>query len=429
MSEKSPKTTKKYRKVPSPSGLNCVRTSPDSVLKFIFDLDSTDWKIKDYFTGVEEEVKVVHIFIEYNGDADCCPECGCKRKIHDKVSRVWRHINSGDTVCYIHADVPRFKCPECGAINNAPTPWADPKVSYTKGFMEMAIREMSQQSLLATARALIVSWRVLDDIVEHVVKEYLDKMDLSLVRRIRVDETSAKKNRVYISIITDVDSGEIIFIVKKKDMDVMKEFKHWLIAHKGNPEQIELVSSDFGKAFIAGTKRYFPRAEMVADPFHLIQIANKHLDKDRAECQVNGQRKKNIRFAFLKGKEKLSEEESKALMDFSKDHETVGTSYKLKESLRDVFNYDSNQIQLARKHIDHWIGWAKEAGSRGFRALAKTVEESKEAILRSIETGINNGFQEGLNSMVQLCKAMGRGYKDPMRLGRISLFRHLCRGY
>ena len=86
-------------------------------------------------------------------------------------------------------------------------------------------------SLAAVSRDMRISRRVLDHIVERRVKMYLDQMDLRWLSRIRVDETSAKKHHRYITVITDVDSGQIVFICKGKNKDTLKEFVTWLEAH------------------------------------------------------------------------------------------------------------------------------------------------------------------------------------------------------
>lgn len=425
----SPNKTKRVRKIPSPNGQNCYRMTSEQFLKFLLGVDTKDWDLTSVDAGIENEVKVSHITLEYIGEPTVCPKCGSTRKIHDHKERVWRHSNLDDTVCYIHARIPRCKCPDCGCIEQVDIPWADPQVSYTKRFMEVAIEHMSQMSLLATSRIMMTTWKILDDIVEIKYKEHLNKLDLSRVRRIRIDETSAKKNHRYITVVTDVDTGDIIFITKGKGMEVVSEFVDWLEAHGGHAEDIQLVASDFGQSFIAGTREYLTNAESVMDPFHLIQIANRALDRDRAACQTNGKRLKGIRFAMLKAKENLNDEELKILTDFTRDNKGPAESYKLKEMLRDAISYSADEIELAALHLASFVKEASEKGSRGFRALAKTVEKHVDAILRSIETGINNGYQEGLNGRIQLSKRLARGYKDEMRLARIAFFRDAYRSY
>ncbi len=81
--------------------------------------------------------------------------------------------------------------------------------------------------------------------------------------------------------ITDVDTDDIVFITKGRDNTVMREFRDWVLAHNGDPSKIEMIATDFGSSFMLGATLFFPNADAVLDPFHLVQIANRALDKDR----------------------------------------------------------------------------------------------------------------------------------------------------
>lgn len=97
--------------------------------------------------------------------------------------------------------------------------------------------------------------------------------------------------------------------------------------------------------------------------------------------------------------------------------------------LRDAVAYGAEKVDLARIHLCAFVDDAKKNGSKRFRALAKTVEKNIEGILRAISTGINNGYQEGLNSKIQLSMRLARGYHREMRLARIAYFRDIYRLY
>lgn len=117
-------------------------------------------------------------------------------------------------------------------------------------------------------------------------------------------------------------------------------------------------SSDFGDNFIAGVRENLPNAENVFDPFHLINLANRKLDADRAANQVNGERLKSIRYALLKDPENLKPEEREALFDITRDNEVIATSYAMKESLRQVY---SLPLELARDHLVRWWNGSRNA--------------------------------------------------------------------
>lgn len=410
--------------IPPAKGYTCDKISLDGAMRFVLGVETEDWVIESSECGFYDGTKVLHVHLAFVGSLGLCPDCHEPLSIHDHKEREWRHENIGEAVCFIHANVPRCKCKSCGSIHQVRIPWADPKVSYTKRFETVAIDKMEHMSLTAVSREMKVSWRILDYIVDRRVNMYLDCMDLNWLRRIRIDETSAKKHHRYITIVTDVDSGKIVFICKGKNKDTLKEFVVWLKAHNGHPENISLVSSDFGKNYIAGVKENLPNAENVMDPFHLINIANRKLDGDRASNQINGERLKSVRYALLKDQSNLTDKEREALLDITGDNSVIARSYAMKESLRQMY---TSPPEVAEDHLRRWIAWVESEGSKGFKALAKTVRQNFNGIIRAIETGINNAYQESLNGRVQFTKRLANGYHRRDRLSRMVFFRDSCR--
>ena len=91
-------------------------------------------------------------------------------------------------------------------------------------------------------------WRV----VAYHVHEALNRVDLSAVKFVGIDETSRKKGHKYISTIADLLSGKIIFICKGKDSTVLKSFSDFFTKHAGKKDNIDLVCCDMSPAFIKG---------------------------------------------------------------------------------------------------------------------------------------------------------------------------------
>ena len=414
--------------IPPSDILGLKEVDPEEALRFITDTDAPEWKLSKILQGTvrpekckEKEIKVTHMFLQFEDAIPACPHCGKEMRYNGSKRRMWRHANLDDTVCFIHAAIPRFRCKCCSGNTQARTPWADENVSYTKRFMEVAIRNMAETSVTAVTRLMQCTWSILDSVVERVVTKYLNVMDLSTVRRIRIDETSARKRHRYITIVTDADTGQIIFITKGKDYHTIEEFCRWLTDHNGDPSNIEIISSDFSESFIKGAKLFLPNAENVYDPFHAIQMANKALDKDRSMNQVNGQRNKKLRFALLKNPVNLDEKEKELIQIVKDSNSDLARSYGMCQGLREGIMM--TDPVAARAYLTGWCAWVREEGSTSFKRLGKTIEKHLDGIIRAIETGINNGYQEGVNSRVQLAKNIARGYRDPMRLARIVYFR------
>ena len=422
----------KRRPIPDESGAGCIPMEcSDELMRFLFEIPSP-WHVDSVSVGgnARDMTKTVHVNLVNPEKMLPCPNCGTMSKVYDHQHRTWRDMDMGDSACFIHALVPRVRCTKCGGVRSIPVEWADKKVSYTRRFAEDAIRRMAHTSLRAVSRQMAVKYHILDNIVELEVRDHLDRLDLSHVRRCRIDEVSAKKRHRYITIVTDADTGDVIFITKGKNKATVEEFGIWLTKHHGDPNNILSMVSDFGTAFRSGISEYLPNAVNVFDPFHLVQLANEALDSVRATAAMVGRTNKKIRYALLRDKDNWKEGDHRIILDVTKDNFEVGVAYSLKETLRQV--YDCLSKESARDHLLRWAVWAdhmtqKHRIGRKFSALAKTVRNNLEGILAWFDNKLNNGFQEGLNAKVQLTKRLANGYHREEGLARMIFFRDMYR--
>ena len=144
----------------------------------------------------------------------------------------------------------------------------------------------------------------------------MEKLDLSLVRRIAADETSARRGHDYISLFVDMARRKVVYVADGKDAATVKEFADFLEAHGGRREAVTDASIDMGAAFEAGIKENFPNAEITFDKFHVIKLANEAVDQVRREEARNNFQIKGRRYIFLKNVDRLTQEEKEALSRF-----------------------------------------------------------------------------------------------------------------
>ncbi len=71
-----------------------------------------------------------------------------------------------------------------------------------------------------------------------------------------------------------------------KVAEVFEEFARQMKAHGAEPEEIELVCMDRSKAFRKGAKAAFPKARVVFDCFHFMQMAGGRLTCCASCCCV-----------------------------------------------------------------------------------------------------------------------------------------------
>jgi len=108
-----------------------------------------------------------------------------------------------------------------------------------------------------------------------------NRMDLSGVSRILLDETSSKRGHRYITFIADADTKRIIFMTEGRGSDSLGKFSNWLYSHNGDQRRIGTVSCDFSRSFLSGINVHLSRADIMYDKFHFVKMANDALDKVR----------------------------------------------------------------------------------------------------------------------------------------------------
>ena len=250
------------------------------------------------------------LYVDFpRGSRFACAQCGREGcAVHDTKEDTWRHLDFFQHRTLLHARTPRVTCPQCG-VRKVATPWARAGSGFTLLF-EAYVLALAKTMPIANAAERLGEhdtrlWRI----VEHYVWRAVEKLDLSRVRRIAADETSARRGHDYISLFVDMARRKVVYVADGKDAATVKEFADFLEAHGGRREAVTDASIDMGAAFEAGIKENFPNAEITFDKFHVIKLANEAVDQVRREEARNNFQIKGRRYIFLKNVDRLTQEE------------------------------------------------------------------------------------------------------------------------
>jgi transposase len=248
-------------------------------------------------------------------------------------------------------------------------------------------------------------WRIFKHYSQYGVK-YL--IDLKSVKRVCVDETAIKRGHNYLSIFTDYDTGNVIFVTEGRKKEVFEKFYGWLWDKGGHPKNIELFSMDMSKSFKAGQHDYFPNSDVVFDRFHIKKAINEAVDKERkAELQGNDELKKT-KFLWLKNKENLTKTQEEKVSDFLQNSilKTV-CAYKLKLEFNLIFKLPTDLIE---NELSNWALRVLNSNLVYMEKFVNTLANNWKGILNAMKSLVSNGVAEGINSKIQVAKSKARGY-------------------
>lgn len=344
--------------------------------------------------------------------ARCCG-CLCRvRRIYDHHrGREWRHVDFGGMKVALRYDLRRVDCPRCG-VRAELVPWADAASAFTRAF-EQQVAYLAQHTDKTTVVALMrVAWATVGRIVERVVKRLSPADRLDGLRHIGVDELSYRRHHKYITIITDHDTGRVVWAREGKSEATLNAF----FADLGPTRcaQLLAVTLDLSQAYIQSVSAHAPNAMQVFDRFHVQRLAHDALDQVRRQLmsaqQARGQRRaiKSTRFVLQKNPKNLTDAERQRLAQVQATNRPLYRAYLLKETLASIL--DRRQYHVAREQLRQWLGWAARSQLKPFIRVAKTIRKHMAGILAYVSTGLSNGRAEGLNGKARVITRRAYGF-------------------
>lgn len=327
---------------------------------------------------------------------------------YDTVEKSWQHLNFFQHVCYLHARVPKVKQAD-GKIKTQAVPWARKGSGFTLMFEAFAMLLIeNEMPVNKAAKILQVYPNRLWNVFSYWISIAHQEDSIEGLDKIGFDETSVKKGHNYVTTMVDLEQRRVLFATPGKGADCIKQSVDYLEDKEIDPSSIKQVCIDMSPSFISGCSNHLPNADITFDKFHVMKEVNNAMDELRKLERIGNDMLKKHKYTFLKNK--LSpkiEEERNLLMEL---YPKLGEGYRLKHLFNDF--WDIEDKQEAEGYLAFWCDLADESGIFPFQKVVNTIKAHWSGIINYIESRINNGILEGLNSIIQLAKKRARGYRN-----------------
>ena len=331
-------------------------------------------------------------------------------KAYDTTEKTWRHSNFFQYQCYLHAWIPRVDLGN-GKIRQVQAPWEGHAPGFTLLFEALILELVKVMPVHNVCQVL----DVYDNKLWKMIKAYTNKAraeeDYSEVTVVGIDETSVRKNHVYVSLFVDIEEKRTIFVTEGRDHTVIQAFVSDLVAHGGQPDNIEQVSCDMSPAFIKGVEANLPNASVVFDRFHVSKVINEAVDKVRKSEVEKNPILKGSKYIFLKNRENLTTYQKQQLEGIRLSGLNLKTMKAL--NIREAFQqiYQAPTAEMFDKLLRKWYFWATHSRIEPIKEAAYTIQRHWDGIVNWFDYKISNGILEGFNSIFQAAKAKARGYR------------------
>ena len=369
-----------------------------------------------YRHEINEKAKTLKLWIRRKRGNRKLICSGCGRKLetaHDVNEREVRDLPCMEFRTTVVIEVYRVCCPDCG-IKIEKVPQLPSKAPFSRRF-EDAVGEACES---AAARQVARRFGLPASTVRAIDLRYLERW--AAARRkpalglMGVDEIHLGKKQKFITVVSNLQSGEPIWFGQERKKETLDEFFQTELS-AGHRLRILAACVDMWEPYRLSIEQWAPRCRIVYDKFHIMQHANQAIDEvRRAEFFRKGGQWRGLvkgkRWLLLTRWINLSSGKRRELNVLFALNRKLFKAHVLKESLDRLWNYRYEGAML--NYLQRWMDQLRWQRLRPFEKLAEMLLNHLEGILNYCRTKVPLGMVEAINGNIKCLLRRGRGYKN-----------------
>lgn len=333
-------------------------------------------------------------------------------QVRETKERTFRLLNLGQKRTYLKIDTHKILCQKCGTKAWIQMPFTLGKLPMSKSFIWYIVQLMSMTTLLCVALFLGLQWRTVKSIDKANLSKRSKQFSFKKLHYISIDEIAIKRGHKYMTIFTDISTGQIIHAVEGRNKEALKPFLK-LLSKKA--QRLRGIGIDMSAAYSSSVKTYLPHVAIIFDRFHVTKLLNDTIDKIRraeyAKCKDKGLSVlKGQRFLLLRNFVDLDDSQKSSLQHLLEINQSLAIAHSMKEQFR-LF-WGLNTRSDGARFLGWWIIQAVESGVGQLARTARTLLRYYEGLLSYFDHRIDNGKAEGINNKIKVLKRQAYGFHD-----------------
>lgn len=345
-----------------------------------------------------------------------CTKCGARsQRVHQYHHRTVNHGQLNEKLILVKLTVRRFLCKQCNRPFTETVPGVSRRLS-TSHCLRHQLEDAATMSIKGAAEKHGKAWASVAGLVDDITWEIdWDKQGKRI--SLGLDEHSLRKRRQMVTTITNLTTGKrgLLTILPNDKKETIVKFLTQ-VPEKAKQRIIE-ICIDLRGSFRAAIEEAWPGVNIVADPFHVVQLAGRAVEDVRSTVLANmGRETPRVKKALLTPKEKLSEEYQvrlNKLWETTKPWPHLKIAWIVKEKIRDL--YKSRNRASAEKKFQLILSYLEGAESKPLTVLRGTLVRWQDQILNHFDHGTSNGFTEGCHTKIKMLKRLSYGFRNRER--------------
>ncbi len=348
-----------------------------------------------------------------------CSECDKRHReglMQELEPRRWRETSIGDFETYLEIMPWRVSC--CGGTRVETFSWEASGHRMTRRFFERVAALCTKLPVLAVAKMAGLSWDTVARVDKAATRMALGGDDALLdgLRFIGVDEVSRDGGHRYFTMVSDLETGRVVWIGDGKRKKALEDF--FIKLGKRGCKRLRIVTSDLAAGYVEVIGRYAHHVRHILDRFHIVKWLNEAIKQVRRRVfggvprDEVGRRLKVKQWMLLRAREKLEHKHKLVLVELMRANRPLYRAYLLKEQLRGILHHPWVYVGALLRNLEAWCSAAVRSRIPEMRTVGWRLRGHLEKVVAGFHSGIKLGLVESNNGKVALLRREARGYRN-----------------
>jgi transposase len=359
-----------------------------------------------------------------------CSGCAKKGPGYDTLpERRFQFVPLWGILVFLVYALRRIDCESCG-VTVEMVPWADGKKRITKTFGWFLATWAKRLTWKDTADAFQTSWDTVFRAVEVAVEWGRERVDLTGITAIGVDEIMWRRGHECLTLVYQIDPlcKRLLWIGQHRTEETIKAFFTWFTPDRAR--QLKYICSDMWKPYLKVIAKRASSAIHVLDRFHIMSHFSKAIDVVRADeaRKLKHTGKEPVltgsRWCWLKRPENLTDTQEATLADLVRMNLKTVKCYLLKEDFQNFWEY--SYPGAAGRFLDQWCTRTMRSRIEPMKKVARMLRKHRELLLNWFRAKgeISAGIVEGMNNKVKVTTRKAYGFRS-YRAISLALYHNL----
>lgn len=351
--------------------------------------------------------------VHYRRKARCVHCQGKDLRKKSSYVRTVRHESVGHRPMILQFKAHKFYCRDCQRYFNQQFPGIGKHQRATARLQNQVFHQhvsgVSGQDLAELfhlGKATIERW-----FHRGYQLEYQESLQQVCPQVLGIDEHSFSKKQGFVTTLCDLRNHRVFDVVKGKSS---KDVKQYFEALEGK-EKVKVVCIDLSSSYRHLVKKYFPKAMIVADRFHVIRLLNHQCLQTYQQIDPGLKYQRGLLAALRTNPENLTEKRKQLRDEYLQAQPAIAAVYDFKQKLHELLMYKHRTAQYCRTLLPTFISYVKQLKQSGFKALqtlGKTLHGWREEVVRMWRFTKTNGITEGFHRKMKLIQRRAYGFRN-----------------